>query len=259
MRISVWTTAYAVSLWTSASAFKGLNAINRFRLTRFPLIEDDVKSTAQHKAPMEIKVSQTYLPNASRKTNLSAWKKHILTVIFAFGLVSTLESSRDEVKVPNHFINYGRYCGPGSPDAFGEIPPVDDLDRVCQRHDQKYKMCLVNHGLPKLTSQAMAIRSFFPDNIANLYPKDFQSCIHNADAYFVRSLSELKRGHALPRWWDRPNLAPVGSEGARGFSKACAIGLNFGNSGLCLVTSEKMFYEVALNVFEADLESDFRH
>ena len=259
MWVSVWTVTLAVSLWTSVHAFNEFIAIPRFRLVPLPLIQDDTRVTAQHKTPMEVKVSQTYIPGARSKTDWSVWSKHVSVAMVAFGLLSTFASSRDEVKVPNHFINYGRYCGPGSPDAFGDVPPVDDLDRVCQRHDQKYKMCLINHGLPKLTSQAMAIRSFFPDNIADLYPKDFQSCIHSADTYFVRSLSELKREHALPRWWDRPNLAPVGSEGTRGFSKACAVGINLGDAGLCLVTSEMMFYDVALTVFEADLESDYRH
>ena len=221
MKVSVWTTAFAISLGSVSYSFKNFNSVYKIRQLHLPLVQEEVSSKGQHKSPMEIQVSTTYVPSQKRYPEWSILRNVVVSAFCAFSLTSTTpDTSSQPITLPNHFINYGHFCGPGSPDAFGDISPVDDLDRVCQRHDQKYKLCLTDYELPRITSQAMAVRGLFPENLANIFPEDFQSCIHNADSYFVRSLSELKRVHALPKWWDRPGTAPVGSEGTKGFTKA---------------------------------------
>lgn len=157
--------------------------------------------------------------------------------------------------VPNHFINYGHYCGPGPSNPFqGE--PIDKLDSFCQTHDQGYKTCLTRFSVPEAgTPQAVAIRGLLPLNsfMSLLYPVEFNYCIHDADQHFVAHLHAMKADNQLPKWWDHPEQAPAGTEGVVGYKQACAVGLS---NGLCMLSSKEVFSELAIHLFEADLKSD---
>ena len=151
--------------------------------------------------------------------------------------------------VSNHLIKYGNYCGPGPENPFNAPDPIDAIDRVCQGHDQRYRICLTQFQLPSFTSQAMAVRGLLPSPFAHLLPRDFHTCIHEADAFFVTSMKQAP----VPIYWDHPSLAPQNMEGTKGYSSACAVGLS---NGFCVLSSKMVFSDIAISLFNADLQVD---
>jgi hypothetical protein len=238
-------------------AFKYKNNVNYLRANRHRLIQEESKMKTKQKSLTEIQTSLSYVPSLRSRNQFSIKSSLGTAILNAMILTMTVFSqSAVDYTVPNHFINYGHFCGPGSPDAFGNVSPVDQLDSLCQGHDQRYKMCLTEFELPGIMAQAMAVRGYLPKPIDDVIPQTFGRCIHEADEYLVEGLTMLNEDNALPNWWDNPDQAPQGSEGVNGFHEACAVGVNDGKNGLCLISSKKMFYDLAVALFSTDLKVD---
>ena len=116
-------------------------------------------------------------------------------------------------------LHYGVYCGPGPSDPWG-LAPVDDVDRVCQSHDQQYRMCLddVNNlgvsssfALPTSMSQIVAVRGWLPKPLSHILYQTFPhyvQCVHRADESFVQGLQQVEKEGLVPSWWAHTDKAP---------------------------------------------------
>jgi len=165
--------------------------------------------------------------------------------------------------VQNNLFRYGEFCGPGPDEAFwGVLKPVDNIDSLCQRHDEAYRMCLdvlsnqLGFQAPKFIHQIMPIRGLFPDIIRNyvfsVVPQ-YLDCMHHADAEFVAALDDRIVNNLLPIWWSDPLQAPLGAQGVEGYSQACSLGLPW--TGMCIVPSRTLF-QIALELFRVSVEGD---
>lgn len=224
------------------------------------LLRDDSTGMTKkdNRGLMEINTAINYIPTRATRAPMTRTTTLGVLIVNTLLMLSNLHSE-SKYEMPNHLINYGHYCGPGPADPFNGVEPIDQVDRICQGHDQRYKMCLTEYQLPTVgTSQAVAIRGLLPwsRDFEKLFPLEFNQCIHRADVFFVSHLNQVKNANALPEWWDHPSHAPVGTEGVRGYDReACAVGIE---NVLCAISSKTMFSEVAINLFTADLRADER-
>lgn len=163
----------------------------------------------------------------------------------------------------NNIFRYGEFCGPGPDESFwGVLKPVDDIDGLCQRHDQAYRMCLdvlssqIGFDAPKFLHQIMPIRGLFPQIVRNfvfsIVPQ-YLNCMHHADNDFVAALDDHITSGLLPIWWSDPNQAPIGAQGVDGYQEACSLGVPW--AGMCIVPS-KLLFQVALELFRTSVQGD---
>ena len=97
---------------------------------------------------------------------------------------------------------------------------MDDVDRVCQSHDQQYRMCLddVNNigvsssfALPTSMSQIVAVRGWLPKPLSHMLYQTFPhyvQCVHRADESFVQGLQQVEKEGLVPSWWSHTDKAP---------------------------------------------------
>lgn len=158
----------------------------------------------------------------------------------------------------NNIFRYGEFCGPGPDESFwGVLKPVDDVDGLCQRHDEAYQVCLgmlssqIGFDAPKFLHQIMPIRGLFPQIIRNFVfsvVPQFLNCMHHADNDFVAALDDHNINGLLPIWWSDPNEAPIGAQGVVGYQEACSLGVPW--TGMCIVPSRMLFQVARTNYSE---------
>ena len=73
--------------------------------------------------------------------------------------------------------------------------------------------------MPKILHQIMPIRGFAPSMVSramfSIAPR-YMSCMHHADKNLVSNFDHYLEAELLPKWWENPKEAPLGTQGIAG-------------------------------------------